>query len=254
MSPIEPVLPKGDITVGKVVEVGRITVITLLTAIIAGKVPKGADILVVAHGVDEGLTIPLAPGSKSMLQIDAVSVLREVVAGTVTGRQGARRLLIKEAELTQLLQLRKAILKLKLQRVELRACTIGSKVATLKELRWFFGSDSLSAPVVFDAYGVLGNGTPTTNPDTWAAWLKAYPGAVVEGTHPNRFAWEGPPGLLIEHWLADSHQAVKDWIAGQHPGAKWRSGQILYHCFLETSSLVFPKDGAAYRGLLRRDS
>lgn len=239
--PLEPILPDGHFRVKKAVPLSKMTMDSLLDAILK---QKSTDVLIVSHGHGGGLSVPLAAGSEEILGIKAM----DVFAGNLPednlklGKSALRALQGKVAR----------VRKMGLRLVVLRACIVGNYEDVLARLKAFFGCQAVDAPKALDGYGRINVGTPTTNPKVWEKWHLDHPGAKVEFAAPNRFAWVDSSQALMEAAIADSDKAVNEWVKKHLPGAVKKVGRVFpYHALSAGTKIVFPGD-LDYRKNLNR--
>jgi hypothetical protein len=213
--PQEPILPNGYFKVKPPIHsLPDMTLDSLLDAILK---QKSKDILIVAHGSGGGLTCPLVSGSKNGLTITEMEVF--------AGKLPEFNLDLKPKALAGLKKKIAQVQKMGLRLVVLRACTVGGYPDTLAKLKAFFGCQLICAPKAFDAYGPIGVDSPTTDPKTWEKWLRDHPGATIESTMPNRFAWVGSLTSLMTDAMADSDKAIQAWLEKHLPGAAIKVGR-----------------------------
>ena len=120
----------------------------------------------------------------------------------------------------------------------------------MSRLRKFFSCDKLSAPKVLDVFGPMPFGTITADQRTWNSWLAKHKGAVVSGNPPNRFAihFKFEVGAALSA-LAESQQAINDWVAAHLPKGNYKKGPLFFHGLMSGSSIVFAGE-SGYRDKL----
>lgn len=228
MFPTEPIPGKGSIRVGTIQNLPKMTAWQLLEGI-KGKAEKGQDILCVSHGIAEGLSIPLVPGSEAFLQENVLDVLKAYEEGKEAAGSAAPKLFLSPEKFEAFWQLIHDVRALKLGRVDLRACIIGSKKTTLEKLKAFFGCSRCCAPVSFDVFGTIDPGTP--GPTAIEKLRKKFKDSLVTGTAPNRFALHVDAFGTTYDAAADSKTAVKNWVRAHLPseGSSYVEGTFPVH-------------------------
>lgn len=246
MFPAEPTLPEspeGSITVGKIVKLPAMTLEGLLEGLVAN-VKKGGQALVVGHGTDAGMLIAIgSPKNGVYLETQALDAFRRNREGEASDKETAQILMMEPKALAQLKALIAKVQALELERIELRACATGSNAHTLSRLQVFFNAKRFCAPKIYDSFGPIPVGKVTKNAVVWAKWLKDHPDAIVEGETPDRFALDYKIDVRVAlSVLAESEQAVKNWVARHLPGGNYSSGPFSYHAFTNLTALVFAGD------------
>jgi hypothetical protein len=199
------------------------------------KCTKQTDILIVDHGTETGLSMKLiggdsgvhVSGSQVEAKLDRKTLAlwerkenNEVVWGSVATALG-----LSYDELEKLEELVQKVRKLHLNRLALRACSVGQSAKTLTMLKRFFGCASLSAPKYLDIYFQI--------PVDFAkgsilAYTKKFPRRKVHGSSPNRYALHVEEGTYKIYSAFESKQAVMNWIASKLPkGGSYSGGSAL---------------------------
>jgi hypothetical protein len=250
--PVAPT-PKSSVTVTRIVQVpSRSTEVLLAT--IAKNAKAGENIIIVGHGNETGLEFRIGdPRNFVYLQTGALRAILNHQAGNASDAETAKILMLKdESEYRKLRALIDAVQALKLNRVDLRACTVGKNEGTMYSLLSVFDCQALSAPKQWDNFGRIELGQPTPNPAVWREWEQKHPKAVVFGSHPNRFAYElqGAAGLGF-YAMADSEGAVKAWIDARLPTPnKYSKGPIYYHALTDMKQKLIFAGEAEFRAQL----
>ncbi len=246
--PNEPIPPAGGsdtvLISGKTVDVKHRRTETLLENIAKNAKP-GGSILIVSHGNDAGLIFSIGdPKGRTLLQSDALSIIRLNADGKMTDAETAKRLVMSEANFVKFKAQIAAVQKLQLDRVDLRACKVGKNEVTMSRFQVFFNCNTLCAPKIYDAYGPMNFGKPTGAANFWSKWLDNNKGAMMQGTPPDRFAWHAAytPNFTIDA-LAESDTAVKNWAASHLPSGNYSGGPLFFHAFTDdVSKLIFAGD------------
>lgn len=244
----EPLVGSEMAQVVSIVPVTPWNLATLLTAIT--RAANGTNLMIVSHGASGGLSIPLS-SHLGGLGMDSIAALGRYERGEIRDADvpvifGGMR----PSEVAALVQLTRAVRTRQFGTVVLRACRVGSNAQLLDALRGFFGARTICGPDLWDFFGTVNPGTPTTAAAAWTQWLRQHPGAVTFGQGGSRFA------LAIENdrrisAIADSWPAVAAWIrANLPPGRYPGQGRFPLHCMLN-SQAIFPMQ-AAYRQHLHR--
>ncbi len=240
--PTEPIVSAGALKVIASTKLTRMTAVDLLQSMVQQrKKLEGGNVLIVGHGTDQGMSMPLAPGSASRLQNNALGVLFKNESRGVADAQAARQLFVSPATLQRLKVLAATVRALGLQRVEARACTVGAEQATLENLRRFFGARVFGGPKVFDVFG----GFPRQRPGSAKAFEKWYQdrGAKVEGPPGKRIAFTLFDDGRIREFAVESADALRIWAAAKFPtGQPKPRGAVHYHALLENWQPVFPNE------------
>ena len=121
---------------------------TLLSAILKDK-KSSANLIIVSHGNEFGMVMPLYPGEQQR----AISENLQVLMGSDTSDQKAKRLSLTPAKVDQLIDKMKEVRKIGLGHVAFRGCKIGMKIFNLTTLRDFLGASLVSGTSVLSAYG-----------------------------------------------------------------------------------------------------
>ncbi|MHC4212583.1 MAG: hypothetical protein ACYSWP_04320 [Planctomycetota bacterium] len=238
---IEPYEHGKSLTVKKVTPVKKWNFTKLLSVIISqGK--KDKDLIIVGHGIAQGLSIPLAAGKKlTAAQVQQLNIL----SSNQSIKDKASRCLISKPEVKTILMLRAQVIKLKLQRIEFRACNMGKIPMVLKAYKTFLGAGTVGAPDLFDCFGPLPFDTPTKDPKTWKKMMQLFP-------KPQEFSMPGGK-VAIHHTrrgskmdlkcLAETTKAVKEWAKAYLPATKAQinTQSIPFHALLG-NRLIFPNE------------
>jgi hypothetical protein len=156
-NPVEPIGNKSSINVKDVVVQDPMTIESIFDAIIN---KKDKEVVIVCHGIADGLLIPFVPGSKffavqqpvlrlaSDHSVNVGGINRPVFADKDVANQ------ISEDDAKRLRLKMNQVRKLGLEHVAFRACDMGkSPDVTLSSYRDLFGAKSVSAPTLLDSYG-----------------------------------------------------------------------------------------------------
>ena len=239
--PNEPIPGKGNFAhIGKIVPLGDMSVEALLKGIIKN-VKKNGSILTVSHGTDAGLSISIgASRNKILLESRVLTLLESNREGETSDAEAARRLKLSESAFSALKRDIDAVRKLELKRVDVRACNTGSNEFTMSRLRKFFNCHKLSAPKILDVFGPVPFGKISADERVWKSWLTKHKGAKIFGTKPNRFAIDYKVEVAVAlSVLAESQQAINDWVAAHLPKGNYKKGPLFYHGFTNAASIVF---------------
>lgn len=198
---------------------------------------KDKDLLIVGHGNPHGLRLPLAAGkTKTAAQYRQ---LRSLI-GKKTDKDKASYCMITEAEVKLILTLRTEVLKLKLLRVEIRACDIGQSMLALSALKDFLGAGTVGAPDLPDFFGKLNFGKPNNDGNYWQKWQKEHPGQQIYNMQGGKVAVQR---LLQFNCLAETTKAVNEWIKAYlpTPTKQVNTQKFPVHAFLG-STFFFPNE------------
>ena len=265
MFPAESVLPDQQVlSIDRVERVSSPSLDTLLRAVATR---QDREIVVVTHGNPTQLALPVMAGIDVGVDLDFVNA----VLGASSDADLARRLGTRERNTERLRSRIEAVQRLRLTRLELRACRVGESRPMLEALGRLFGASTTCAPRVFDGYGTIRGTRPTTDAGALSRWQSGHPGHQTHGTAPNRFFWVNdgsvdPP--VISAAFAESWAGVRAWAEAKFPSGpnhRFRQGTFHYHIqtrMLPTSSTVhgqrtfdssfaFPKDSSYRANLVR---
>lgn len=152
----EPVARGEWIAVDGIVKVPSMTLARLLEATLrAYETDKRADALVVTHGGDKGLTMPLdakARGERYTPASAYTDALEVLLDPDMAPEKKAEVLFLNRSRVSSLAQHIAAVQQVRLDGVEFRACNIGQDVTNLRWLANLFGAKSAGASDVYDAY------------------------------------------------------------------------------------------------------
>jgi hypothetical protein len=234
----EPVSAGVSITIGKIVPMDAWHFPALLSAI-QKNCTEDKDLLIAGHGTSQGLSIPLVPGKKkTAAQFQQLTVL----AGKDTTENKAKICKITEPEVKQILALRVNVMKLKLGRIEFRACNMGDSTVTLAAYKDFLGAGTVGAPDMLDFFGSIVPGKPNNDSKFWENWLKTHQGARIYKMQSGRVALYR---LLRGSYLIESENAMKEWIKAYLPAT---TGQVSIQEFpvhaLVNSQFIFPNESS----------
>jgi hypothetical protein len=248
MFPREPLARSGMAEVRFIDPVRHWSLDRLLTAI--AREPAGSDIMIVSHGASGGLSIQLG-GSIAGLGQDTMNAFGQVERGELNDADiGSIFIGMLPAAVRSLVAIAQAVRRLRLGLVVFRSCNLGAHPEILEKLRGFLGANAVCAPTLFDFFGFVDVGNPTTDQTVWSRWQSRHPDAVVYGERGNSFALE----IRNDHEtfaMADSWSAVTSWV-GQHlpPGTYTGRGRFYLHALMN-SERFFPMQ-SGYREHLRR--
>lgn len=241
----EPIGASGAIPVDGIEGIARLTLEALLDGILR-RVGRNENIVIVSHGQDIGLALPLVVGPPStpraraealgMLGSDRETVFDGMMAPPVSVEQIQQSTHLAADQITRLRQKMNSVRALQLNHVALRACNIGTWGNALSTIRAFFGSRAISGPDIRDTFGSLNFGTPTTDARVWQSWERGHPDAFVEGSSPNRVGLHTTTPTARHAYtlsaIADSSAAVRAWASRHLLGgssATYTSGAVPYH-------------------------
>lgn len=262
--PNEPIPPEkvaGTVNVAKLVKLKDANLLTLLDAI-GDKVKKGGNVLIVMHGTKEGLNATISSQGKGKtkkvvhLELAALDAIRRNTEETEDDATTAKTLMLDAAGWKKLKAQIERVQKLELDRVDLRACNIGQNEFAMSALQQFFNCNTLCAPVLYDSFGPIPAAKVTQDAATWQKWQQDHPDATIEGTSPNRFGldYKINQKVMLDA-LAESEQAIKDWVKTHLPAGTYSKGPLFYHAITDLKVLTFSGDpgfrdklAEAYRG------
>lgn len=213
------------------------------------------NIIIVGHGREGGLSMPLFPRSPSRARAEIVALL---AADRATGgflptpaRSSAEVAPVCGISPTQVDQLRakmNRVRALRLQHVALRACNTGGWPDVLRMYKPFFDATEVSAPDRRDTYGTLNPGVPIADMD---GWVRSHSRGhiYVEGDAPNRVGIQTEGGATEDHAYSvaiavESLPGLNAWaarnqIAGTGAGTRLYHGQFQTYGFARQPRIVF---------------
>ena len=193
----------------------------------AGK--KDKNVVIVSHGNLKGIRCPLIAGKPaSDAEMDHLNIL---MSKSKSKKDKAQICHITETEVDAILAARENVLNQHLNRVELRACNLGTNLLALAALRNFFGSKIITAPKVGDYFGLVNTGKPTKNAKDWAVFLKRRPAAKLFNMPSGKIAIRH---LLHFSVLTESDKVTAEWIKKYlpHPNGPVSTHEFPVHALL----------------------
>jgi len=248
--PREPVTTSASIEIEDIVTVDPMNLNALLQRI-AGVGENGGDIVIVTHGVPEGLTMALVARQAEGSRRHRVSAGTDALNVLMSNRPASEKtqvLKLRDAELRSLLDGMARVRALSLACVEFRSCNVGDWSDTLRALWRFFGARTVGAPDLRDAYAFIDVGSVTRDERAWRAWHRRHPGAVLYNLSEGRFALQTTGGQegstrFQAQAIADSRHAVASWLREHFPPSASTppAGSFPIHALWQ-SPLIFPLD------------
>lgn len=247
-------------------EIEKLTLEKIFDKLIELKGTK--DVLIVAHGSNEGLSIPLMHGSSGGAQGPSIGAIArdhateeeaELGGGkmkmpAMSVKRAAEITTLSEANVTTLRQKMNKVRAMRLKHVAFRSCDMGASRDTMRIFRMLFGAGSVSAPDVYDSYGAFGTGHLQTNLSGWVAAQKKERFYVIVETFAKGKVAFGirPVPRSISYQIAfagETQDAITAWVK-QHIRDDFESGRVVYHGQAVTPdsptapSILFVKDAA----------
>lgn len=245
-APKEPVGPSGALHLKAFHKISVKTAHELLK-VIAAKAKKQSEILIVTHGNDQGLYLPLTRDNDVQLERTPIEIYLDPGLSRAEKRT---RLKVDDDQLQALDRARAKVLALDLKRVEFRACFVGADVKVLEALRDFFGADIAGGPDLQDAY------TPCPKPFTGAtnSWWTNHSTAQIETmSGGKRVGYDLQNVTAVSfgfQWAVDDTAAQKEWVGRKFPAGKKVAQPAAIHGILDgTTKLIFPGE-STYRAHL----
>ena len=250
-NPFEPIPDDagGSVAVGDVVAVGDKLLSDILAAVLKSVKP-GGSIILVGHGTNWGLSITVGTNQhhqRSKLEVDALALIRNNLAGQGSDEDTAARLFLPTAAYKALKDRIAALKKLKLARVDLRACNTGSNDDAMAALQEFFDCDVVCAPDILDSFGKISIGSPTKNPEVWQRWRNSHPRANIEGTSNGMFAYQidiDGNSVKIDAF-AETKERVSEWVKNRLGSRTYTAGDPYYHALARRNPELFVFAGQA---------
>lgn len=221
--PREPIGRNRTVQVSGAVPVSPVSLNGLLDAILQNA-RAGDSIIIVGHGREGGLSMPLFPHSPSRARAELVALLASDRPASgflpMPARPSAEVAPICGLTAAQVDQLRSKMVRLRalrLQHVALRACNTGGWPDVLRMYKPFFDATEVSAPDRRDTYGELRIGAHVPDLDRWLR-DHADGHTYVEGNAPDRVAIQTVGGASEEHSYAaaiatESSAGLDAWAA-----------------------------------------
>lgn len=235
-NPREPIGSGRVLQVSQAVPLSPASLDGLLDAILRSA-RAGDNIIIVGHGRELGLAMPLLPRSRTRARAEIVALLaadRET-GGSLpmparSSAEVARSCGIPPIQVDQLRAKMNRVRALRLQHVALRACNTGGWPDALRKYKPFFGATEVSAPDRRDVYGTLNPGGLVANMDAWVS-RHSRGHIYVEGVAPDRVAIQTEGGATEDHAYSiavESLRGLNAWAARNHI-AGTGTGTRLYH-------------------------
>lgn len=244
--PVPPAKSNDFVTVDKIVSLPKMSLEKLLEEIIANVKKKGS-IVTVSHGTDVAMKITIGPAKNRIgLDTSALDLFERNREGKESDGSAASRLKMKGADFQKLKKAIDDVRALELDRVDMRACRIGSNAFTMSRFRGFFNCKTLSAPIIYDTFGPIPVGRIVGDARSFDRWLKQHKKAQLHGAPPNRFALQyviGGSNVALDA-CAESQQAIDDWVANHLPKGKYTKGPLFYHGVTDKARIVFSGEPA----------
>jgi len=238
--PAEPGGSAFRLSVTQAIAIPNISLDAVLDRILVNP-SRGADLIIVGHGREEGLSMRLVAGSASRARADLIRQLAsdrgtpDALFGSMPPVPVSRVATLAQITEQQVVQLRmkmNRVRALTLTHVAFRACKLGVRRDVLRAYKPFFGCKVLSAPDLRDTYGTIRHGSPTVNMNQWITQHSPGHHMYVYGTAPNRIAIATSGGEDDDHtytvdFAYENPTALANWTA-QYLGSH-RSGAFAYH-------------------------
>lgn len=166
----EPVGRAERVRIDSVHPVTHMTLETLLEAILRTARPR-SEILVVCHGLNIGLALPLSRRVRTKMRWDWIGSLAsdraEGISYAVPDADVARMMGCNATDIALVRALMNRVRALGLRGVHFRACNVGAQASYLANAKSFFGAQRVSGPRLRDTYGHFGVSQPPPNFDAW---------------------------------------------------------------------------------------
>lgn len=201
--------------------IAPMTLEALLDSIIANCSPSD-DIIIIGHGREGGLAMPLFRGSAARARSEVVNILgrssaiRDPDLGSIPPVSDTEAAAICQIPVAQVQALRAKLAQVRaksLRHVAFRACKIGAWPDVLRQYKPFFGCAEVSAPSLRDTYGFF-NPTVPANVLAWAAsWMHDHHTAAHTHTYSPQNVVVGTAGGQSDEHSYQNGIAAQD-IAG----------------------------------------
>jgi hypothetical protein len=242
----EPIRSAGVFTITNSFSVAPFQFDQLLNQIATQSNP---EVLIVSHGGIFGLQIPLVRGGIGLLP-GVIEPLYEYSLGVSSGDETAGICKLAKADLESITSAVLKVQGLKLQKLILRACSVGGILVYLEGLARLFNAAFVCAPTILDLYAQIDPRPICSTAAIFNDWVKRHPSATVELTAPDRFAWSlsFPSGLTRPHFdvAAESILGVSKWLTLHFPKPLrvYSGGVFQIHTLYndKLKKIVFPND------------
>ncbi len=237
---------------------------------------KSTDILIVEHGSQTGIRIPIIPGGSKIISVAVhlKKLLPLVEIAIEKQKAGAKKATSLNLSTTQVKTLKKlgfnaerlwffsivvrAIRAKKLNHIVLRTCFTGKGGSLLADplelFRDLFGAKTVEGVKTFAAYGMVDIKTTLTKPRDFDRWVAAKRGSRRLWKYPNTnpgfaFTIGNSPYYKI-HARVKNWSDVKGWIhSNLHPQAKYKNGSDFPIYLVNPSNPIFPLESGFQRQL-----
>jgi hypothetical protein len=254
--PEEPIL-KAILPVEKPVLVERMSIATLLTAILAAFKDKqvGTDLVIVSHGNENGMVMGLFPGHPKNARTDNLLTLM----GGETRDKKAELLSLRPELIDELITKMEAVRKIGLGHVAFRGCTIGTKSRNLSVLKDFLGAGVVSGTNLYSTFGP-GLAHYVTSKKKFDALVERYEktghiyessARVILATSPAKEAYTE----IIIFYL-ESEDVLLDWLQTHLVSSTTKDTAVAVKSnvplhYLSGKPPVLPLDGVSKKGGVR---
>lgn len=261
--PFELQAPATEIRVDQTRAMRAISLENILVEI-RDNVPASSNLVIVSHGNEIGLSVPLFSQHSQGVRGDH-RIMAALDDTTQSDADVAQILLIPDpqgAGAARVHGLRELVAQVKQKRlscIELRACNTGIRPDVMRTIKAFFGTTRLGAPDIRDSYAWLNPGTPTADAGFWQRWLQSHPrNHVYEVPNHGRLALATTGGAaghtsFVLSALVDQTDSVGFWIdvylSRLYSAVPYRHGNIPIHALFNTPAafpLIFPGDEDEY--------
>jgi hypothetical protein len=221
----EPIGGGHSISIGSTYALPRYSLDSILDTIIA-RVSGGADLIIVGHGRETGLSARLFQSSRDQrfrseianaLATDRATRSGDIPLPAISVARAAELCMITEAQVTDLRAKMNLVRAKRIGHVAFRACLMGAWPDTLDPYLQFFGCRSVSALDIRDTFGHFTVLRVEPRFDDWvAAHRRRSWHCYVYGETPDRVALATRGGESDEHSYtievaAESQSGFRDW-------------------------------------------
>lgn len=243
--PDEPISAKASLTAEKPAVMPKTSLLSLLESVLTAK--KGTDLIVVSHGYDKGMIMPIMRGMDALATTQNLEILMGGDSKKIEAF-GA-----KPDAMADLLAKAEAVRKIGLGHVAFRGCSIGSQKRNLEILRDFLGAADVSAASVLSTFGKVKPAIPRSQSHFNQLWTKYKDRAhLFTGSSGRAIFWRGPhPKAKLDDLILlyiEKKEVLHEWFQALFlPGTSSATAtKLMLHTpvhYLRRDIAVMPLDG-----------
>jgi hypothetical protein len=245
--PFEPTLPNTEIlVVGPVIQINSFSLLAVIDEIAKS---KHDNILICCHGTEKGLTIPIFSGNSANLTGGWADLISAYIDRKLNDDQFGRFFTDGMPPLRDLAKLyngMEKVRKKKLNRLEIRACNVGSSKEVLEKFKLMFSCKIVIGPKIADAYGVVSfKPFLSKSSPEWVDFERKWKTRVDGGSPGSRYSLAAEK-LSATTWrphaMAENMAAVRSFEEDTNTHVGFPPDNVFLHAFLKgRSQLIFPR-------------